>query len=645
MFFRKLAWNKFHHRHENDGHHSIHTHATDLSAGHGFFQAWLRRKSFAMQAARICALGALAGLALPASAAPGDPFPGAGSVIFVSVGVPAGNPAQMQLYTAEQTNPGGNPVFTPQGGPAPYVYNAMGFHPADMYLYAMQQGSRNLLRIGMGGMITPVGTVTFNSGFPADNQIDLYGGLTIGDFGDDTCLYVHPTNDHCTDVLFVKLGTSAAPYTSRMWAIDIVHLNAATITLSMPVPNVGDFAFAQGYLWGVHGNVTAPDPVEIYRITPTTGLVTKWNLPTVNGTGPAAISTAGIIRQSYGAQWRYGNGDLGIAGNATGVAYHIKITNPDGAAPGFQIVSASPAPASLQSDGASYAGEPIDLSINKTASAFTYTPGGALSYTLTVTNGSAFDSSGAMVTDTLPDELLNPATASPGCSIAADGAGHNVLTCVLGALAAHGTVSMTVTGDVAASAHGCFSNTAFVTGNERDQGDPDNDKSTVTVCPLQANPQVSIAKTANVTKVAPGGTIVYEIRAGNPGSVAAANVAVNDPVPAGIASMTWTCAGAACPHASGAGALHETLANLAAGDQVTYTVTATVTSAPPGAITNTASVVVPGGTCVGACESSVQIDPLQPADAASTPIPALSWWALLSLTALLAGWAARLRSY
>jgi len=775
MLSGKLTRKRFQGSHVNDGHPSTNTHVTGLFTGHDSFSAWLRRKSFSIPVAKACAIGMLTGLSLAASA---TPFPEGNPFIFVSVGVqtPA-NPTKMQLYTAEQLIPGGDFTFKAEGGPTAPLYNAIGFHTEDRYLYGMQRGNRNLLRIGLGGVVTTVGAVTFTSGFPADNQIDNYGDLTIGDFGDDTCAYVHPSGAKCEDVLFVKLGTGSAPYTSRIWAIDIIHLNAATIPLSLDVPNVSDFVFSQGYLWAVMGGVTAPNPVTIYRINPSTGAVNKWNLPTVNGTGAAAISTAGIIRQSYGAQWKYGNGDLGISGNTTGVAYHIKLTNPDSATPGFQIVSALPAPTSTQNDGAAYIGHSIDLSIEKVASPSTYSPGKPLSYTLTVTNDSPWYSSGAIITDTLPAELQNPTTTSPGCSIAASG-GNNVLTCVMGALAGNGKVSVTVTGTVAANAHACFSNTAFVAGNEKDEGDPDNDKSDITVCTPQvsitktanppgalkpgdeitytvtvtntgtlpapntvvsdafpagiasatwtctatpgticphgsgtsaapnllketiatfpeggvvtytiaakavtndlppsvmntatASPQggacangdplpcsatavnasvpvVGITKTTDVTKVVPGGTIVYKITADNLGSMDAVNVVVSDPKPAGIDSMTWTCEGAACPHASGTGNLKETLAKLAAGDHVIYTVTAKASSAPPGLITNTATVEVPGGVCArNACAASVNIDPPPPAGLPSAAIPTLSWWSLLALTALLAGVAARMRRY
>ncbi len=63
--------------------------------------------------------------------------------------------------------------------------------------------------------------------------------------------------------------------------------------------------------------------------------------------------------------------------------------------------------------------------------------------------------------------------------------------------------------------------------------------------------------------------------------------------------MTWTCAasgGAVCPNASGSGALNETVATFPGGSTVVYTLTATVSAAPPAQVTNTATLTPPSGS-------------------------------------------------
>ena len=76
---------------------------------------------------------------------------------------------------------------------------------------------------------------------------------------------------------------------------------------------------------------------------------------------------------------------------------------------------------------------------------------------------------------------------------------------------------------------------------------------------------------------------------------------ISDPIPSGITAVSWTCAaanGAACPNASGSGALNETLATFPAGSSVTYTATvapaATWTGTPTGTVT-----ITDGSTTIG----------------------------------------------
>jgi uncharacterized repeat protein (TIGR01451 family) len=106
---------------------------------------------------------------------------------------------------------------------------------------------------------------------------------------------------------------------------------------------------------------------------------------------------------------------------------------------------------------------------------------------------------------------------------------------------------------------------------------------------------VAIAKTANTTApLAPSDPVQYTLTVTNTSTTTpATNVTVTDPVPTGIdpASVSWTCAGAACPHASGTGALNETIATLPAGGAVTYTISANaVAAAVPPRVVNTAHV-------------------------------------------------------
>ncbi len=150
-------------------------------------------------------------------------------------------------------------------------------------------------------------------------------------------------------------------------------------------------------------------------------------------------------------------------------------------------------------------------------------------------------------------------------------------------------------------------------------GDPGGDTPTPTPVQFPHPPRVSVTKTANPPgALTPGGSVVYTVVVTNNGSTPAPGTVVNDPLPAGIDSSTWTCAssgGAVCPNASGSGAISETVATFPAGSSLTWTITAQVSDNPPANVINTASVTPPDGLCfpddsAPPCSDSVSNPPL-----------------------------------
>jgi hypothetical protein len=122
----------------------------------------------------------------------------------------------------------------------------------------------------------------------------------------------------------------------------------------------------------------------------------------------------------------------------------------------------------------------------------------------------------------------------------------------------------------------------------------------------------------------------------NLGNAAADGTRIDDPVPAGLASFTWTCTaagGAVCPHASGTGPISETVGTFPAGGSLTYTVTALVIVTAPPTIINTVTITPPtGGICSGSCILTMQIN----VGNAVPAIPSLSTIGLLVLAVGLA---------
>ena len=129
-----------------------------------------------------------------------------------------------------------------------------------------------------------------------------------------------------------------------------------------------------------------------------------------------------------------------------------------------------------------------------------------------------------------------------------------------------------------------------------------------TLAPIESLPGVNagancidlaVTKTVDTSPVVPGQTVAYTITASNRGPfprTGTAPVAVSDPMPATLSSVTWTCtatAGSTCV-ASGSGSL-STVANLAVGGSATYVVTGTLSPSFTGTLSNTATVSPPTG--------------------------------------------------
>lgn len=392
----------------------------------------------------------------PAQAAPGDPFDPADPAVFVAQNVPT------RLFKA-LTNENGAYAFQPEGPVAAIQYNAIGYNPADDYIYGLSSTAgggipaHSLIRIGQGGVITRVGTQTYAP------------GSVIAGFGGDG--YYH-----------TLIG-------NELWRIDVTTGNVVSrIALSVPWAQTGagaDLTFKDGFFWSL-------GPNSITRINPGNGAAHTWPLP---GAGNLAA----------GASWTYGNGNLGFSQNANGNVVQVAVQNPGAATPVFDVVSISPGPSTNNNDGTASPGRPTDFSIEKTGPA-TFLPGDTVTYTLTVTNNGPGNSSGWTVVDQLPAGLTGVQADRASCAL--DG---TTLTCTGGRLVAGDSRTVTVTATAPAGT-ACLTNTAAVIPNEEDP-DPSDNEAEVTGCPAA----LTVEKTAEVT----GGTndgdavITYTVTATN----------------------------------------------------------------------------------------------------------------------------------
>lgn len=114
--------------------------------------------------------------------------------------------------------------------------------------------------------------------------------------------------------------------------------------------------------------------------------------------------------------------------------------------------------------------------------------------------------------------------------------------------------------------------------------------------PPPPSADLAITKTDNTSTYAANGTLTYTVTVLNNGPASVTGAVVTDPIPAQIASWTWTCSvqngATGCDGMSGSTNFSDTV-NLPAGAGITYTVNATIAGTASDALANTASVSLP----------------------------------------------------
>ncbi|WGQ08608.1 gliding motility-associated C-terminal domain-containing protein [Pedobacter gandavensis] len=183
--------------------------------------------------------------------------------------------------------------------------------------------------------------------------------------------------------------------------------------------------------------------------------------------------------------------------------------------------------------------------------------GQTVTYTLLAGNNGPSDARNLNITDAVPAGLTGVtwSVATKGTAAVltgANGTGNNVqLTADIPAGAAN-QILVTITGKVPASAAaGSLTNVAIATPSE--PGNPPVTSNTITTT-VDHKVNIRVVKSA-VASVAAGETINYTLQVYNDGPGDALNLAINDVVPAGITSVSWTTAatGTASVAANGTG--------------------------------------------------------------------------------------------
>ncbi len=247
-------------------------------------------------------------------------------------------------------------------------------------------------------------------------------------------------------------------------------------------------------------------------------------------------------------------------------------------------------------------GPNADLSITISDGLSTYTPSGTTTYTVVVSNAGPSAVTGAIVNIVKP---LYITSWTVNCSM------DSGAVCTAGPVTTAGNitdsvdlpvgkkVTYSVVSSISGGAIGNLVTSATVT-NPGPTPDPNMVNNSATDTDAQPSADLSITLTDGLLVWTPGGTATYTAVVTNNGPLAVVGAVFNDNIPAQVTSWSWTCSadsGATCGAGSG-GAIAINIAdtaNIPAGKKVTYTISASLGTAVPGNLVNTATIASPVG--------------------------------------------------
>jgi len=245
----------------------------------------------------------------------------------------------------------------------------------------------------------------------------------------------------------------------------------------------------------------------------------------------------------------------------------------------------------------------VDLSITKDDGQTGYTAGSTLTYTVTVSNLSGVDVTGASVSDAKPGNISTWAWActsenggATGCTAAGSFSSDFSDTVNL---PVGGSIVYTVTANVAANATGDLINSAIVSpptgfADTNTSNNSSTDRDTLSAADL------SITKDDGQVTYAAGAVLTYTVTVVNLGGVDVTGATVTDPKPANIDTWAWACTtqgggASGCDAAANGSSDFSDVVNLPVGGTIVYTVTANAVASPTGNLVNTATVTLPEG--------------------------------------------------
>uniref|UniRef100_UPI00135BC3BD choice-of-anchor L domain-containing protein n=1 Tax=Flavobacterium sp. MK4S-17 TaxID=2543737 RepID=UPI00135BC3BD len=243
-----------------------------------------------------------------------------------------------------------------------------------------------------------------------------------------------------------------------------------------------------------------------------------------------------------------------------------------------------------------------DIVVVNTNGQQNYTPGTASVYTVTVTNNGPAAAQNVHVQNAIPQGITQfswvGSNGSSGTNVALDD--------TIAALAASQTVTYTITLQVPVGFEADITSETIV----ESATDPDAScAACIDTDTLEPTADIVVVNTDDKTFYIPGTDSVYTITVTNNGPTAAQNIQVDNAIPTGITSFSWTGSNGS----SGIDvALSDNIAALAVGESVTYTVTIAVPNSFTGSLTSETEVTSgtpdPDTTCAGCIDTNIAAD-------------------------------------
>lgn len=411
-----------------------------------------------------------------------------------------------------------SPLTATNFGTATRYYNALGYNPADNFMYALDSNaatSNRLLRISGDGAVAELGSV---SGLPTLASGSYNAGAFIGN-----------------DTLLVRAGSTA----SNFYLVNVSTMTATM--LAQPAgftSDVGDLAFSPvtGKVYGVGSGI-------LYEFTVGASTVAKRDIGSVGVAGQFGAVFSDSLGNIYGANTAGGLYGFDLAtGAAILVASTSALTDLDGANCYSATITT-----------------PADPRISKTDGTAFYQAGAVQTYTIVVGNTGPYGITRVSVSDPLPTNV--PAANVKFTAVAAGGATTTITAETTGALSdtvnlpVNGTVTYTVKLTVPANYTDALVNTAtIVTGGNVADSNTANNFATDTDT---AKAQLTLAKTSSLVsdpvngasnpKLIPGAIVDYFITVTNSGNgaVDADTTLVIDAMPAKVSFLNGDANGSA----------------------------------------------------------------------------------------------------